>query len=265
MRATLTLTWLALAATAGLTAFAGSGLDDAALIPGGTFDTILVIDAPRVAIEPFWIARTPVTNAEYLAFVEANPAWRRSAVPLLFAAPGYLGHWAGDTALGGARASTADAPVTRVSWFAAASYCDWVGGRLASEHEWEYVAGAGVRGDDAQAARLFGWYSNPQGSLREVGAGDANPFGVHDMHGLVLEWVEDFETVLPGTADGSPFGIACGAATRLMAGNTLSDQLALMRHIVRMNFAAERGTSTLGFRCAWDLQGTRADEQEERP
>ena len=100
---------------------------------------------------------------------------------------------------------------------------------------------------------LFAWYSDPASNLRPVASRNPNAFGVHDLHGLVLEWVEDFETVLPGSDDGSPFGIACGAASRLLAGNGLADQLDLMRHIARMNFSADRGTGTLGFRCVADL------------
>ena len=236
-----------------LTALLGDPQLDAVAIPTGTFETILVIDDPTVAIEAFALAPTPVTNGAFLAFAEANPVWRRSQAPAVFAADGYLRHWAGDTALGEARSAAPSLPVTNVTWYAARAYCDWIGGRLPTEFEWEYVAGQGIRGDDVNAVELFAWYSNPGASLNPVGQGDANPFGVHDLHGLVLEWVEDFETVLPGTDDGSPFGIACGAAARLVAGNGLADQLALMRHIVRMNFAADRGTSTLGFRCAWDL------------
>ena len=233
---------------------AGTPRLDVVAIPGGVFQTILVIDESEVAIDAFLMAVTPVTNAAFLAFVEANPTWRRSHAPAVFAAPGYLRHWADDTRLGDGAA--ADLPVTNVPWYAAMSFCDWAGGRLPSEHEWEYVAGQGVRGDDAGAVALFAWYSDPGSNLRPVGGGDPNPFGVHDLHGLVLEWVEDFETVLPGTDDGSPFGVACGAAARLLAGNGLADQLALMRHIVRMNFSADRGTSTLGFRCVWDVQAS---------
>ena len=251
---------------AGLAPVAGAerGASGAVAIPGGTFATVLVIDEPQVEVRPFLMAPTPVTNAEFLAFVEEQPRWRRSAVPSLFAAPGYLRHWSDDTVLGGHPAAASEIPVTNVSWFAAASYCSWAGGRLPTEHEWEYVAGQGVRGDDALAAQHFAWYSNPRASLRPVGQTDPNPFGIHDLHGMVLEWVEDYQRVLPASDDGSPFGLACGAAARLLAGNTLSDQLSLMRHVVRMSFSAEGGTGTLGFRCAWDAAAELAEPTARR-
>ncbi|TVR85217.1 MAG: hypothetical protein EA416_17290, partial [Trueperaceae bacterium] len=88
----------------------GAASSDAVAIPAGTFETILVIDEPTVAMAPFALARTPVTNAAFLAFTEANPSWRRSQAPAVFAADGYLRHWADDTALGDARSAAPDVP-----------------------------------------------------------------------------------------------------------------------------------------------------------
>ena len=65
---------------------------------------------------------------EFLAFVAANPKWRRSRITPLYADEGYLADWAGDLALGDH--AHADAPVVRVSWFAARAFASWAGKRL---------------------------------------------------------------------------------------------------------------------------------------
>ena len=48
-----------------------------------------------VLVPAFEIERTPVTNAQFLAFVRSAPRWQRGTTPLLFADESYLAHWAG--------------------------------------------------------------------------------------------------------------------------------------------------------------------------
>ena len=93
-----------------------------ALVPAGAYAPILrAKDEPeRVPVPAFLLDVRPVTNAEYLAFVRAHPAWGRSAVSPLFADSGYLADWAGDLELG--PQAPAEAPVVRVSWFAARAF-----------------------------------------------------------------------------------------------------------------------------------------------
>ncbi|MBL9214586.1 MAG: SUMF1/EgtB/PvdO family nonheme iron enzyme, partial [Opitutaceae bacterium] len=71
----------------------------------------------QVPVAAFLLDERAVTNADFLAFVTAQPQWRRSQVSPLFADPSYLEHWAGDLAPG--ERAPAGAPVVRVSWFAA--------------------------------------------------------------------------------------------------------------------------------------------------
>src|SRR5690606_42023882 len=78
------------------------------------------------------------------------PTRRSSDLPRVFASDSYLAHWGDDGGLGTARP---DAPVTNVSWFAAAAYCEARGGRLPTEAEWELVARAG-REEDRKSTRL---------------------------------------------------------------------------------------------------------------
>jgi formylglycine-generating enzyme required for sulfatase activity len=68
--------------------------------------------------------------------------------------------------------------------------------RLLSEAEWEYAARAGSNarwsfGDDQNLLVNFGWLKSNSDSIQAVGGKRANSFGLHDMIGNVLEWVQD--------------------------------------------------------------------------
>jgi formylglycine-generating enzyme required for sulfatase activity len=131
IRRAATALLLALSATG---AVAGGG--DYATLPGGSFRSALDYEdvAGRVAVAPFAMMKRPVTNGEFLAFVQAHPQWRRDRVATTLAEPRYLSHWAGPTTLG--PATGAAQPVVQVSWFAAAAYCEAQGARLPSWHDW---------------------------------------------------------------------------------------------------------------------------------
>jgi formylglycine-generating enzyme required for sulfatase activity len=98
-----------------------------------------------------------------------------------------------------------DYPINNVSWHGANAYCQWVGGRLPTEAEWELAATGGdgrfypwgdtLEIDEAGAepvevpAVFAGTFDNlqPVSSLPE----GASPFGLHHMAGNVWEWVAD--------------------------------------------------------------------------
>jgi formylglycine-generating enzyme len=88
------------------------------------------------AVQPSALMTRPVTNADFLAFVQQHPRWQRDKVPALLAEARYLSHWAAPTRL--ANPAQALQPVTWVSWFAARAYCE-------------------AQGGEAQGARLPTW------------------------------------------------------------------------------------------------------------
>lgn len=65
--------------------------------------------------------------------------------------------------------------------------------RLPTEAEWEYACQAGSTKDDAGSLDRVGWYrANSGGQTQPVGQKQPNAWGLYDMHGNVLEWVQDW-------------------------------------------------------------------------
>lgn len=212
----------------------------------------------EVPVARFRLAVEPVTNAEFSAFVQTDPRWRRDRVNRLFADDGYLGDWAGDGAPGEELPS--NAPVTGISWYAARAYCAAEGGRLPTEAEWELAAAASgssfdARQDPVFLAQILAWYGEPTpASIRAVG-GPANRWGVRDLHGLVWEWVGDWNASLMSTdsrgTDGEATVRFCGGGAAGSAGT--GDYASFMRTAFRSSLSASSTVRSLGFRCAWDL------------
>ena len=99
-------------------------------VPAGIYRPLFVgeNDLKEIPVARFMLAAAPVTNAEFLDFVRANPQWQRSKVKRIFADENYLQHWAGDTELG-PRCDAAQ-PVTWLSW-PGPSLLNWVIARVA--------------------------------------------------------------------------------------------------------------------------------------
>jgi len=224
-------------------------------VQGGEVELLFPVEGEdETLVEPFAIDVVPVTNAEFLAFLEANPEWRRSEVPEVFAGSSYLRAWPADLDFG---ELDPRAPVTDVSWFAAAAYCEARGARLPTEAEWEFVANAGFEGprgrDEAgYAARVLALTTSRSQRPGPVGEGDANYYGVKDMHGLVWEWVFDVGSSF-NTGDSRSDGdrrlqLVCGGGSAGAVDK--SDYAAFLRYAFRSGLTGSYSSGGLGFRCA---------------
>src|SRR5688572_8526539 len=232
-----------------------------ALVPSGDYEPLFrgEKDPKKVTVNAFLLDVTPVTNAEYLEFVKANPKWKRSEVKRLFADENYLKSWTDDLDFGAANRS--NAPVVQVSWFAAKAYCAGKGKRLPTTAEWEYAAAASTgrpdgRNDAQFKQQILAWYAQPSVSnLPPVAARAANFFGVHDLHGLVWEWVADFNTAMvTGDARGDTGlerKLFCGSGSA--GAKNPGDYPTFMRFGFRSSLKADYTVRNLGFRCAKDL------------
>lgn len=258
-RLAVVLAGLAAAAAAGdVLAAAPAGMVN---IPAGSYAPLLrTKDEPeRVAVAAFALDARPVTNGEFLEFVRLHPQWRRSRVGALFADTGYLGHWAGDLELG--PNAPIDAPVVRVSWFAARAFARSAGKRLPTTAEWERAAAAGFTTPDGATepgftATVLGWLTRPTPDrLPDAGLGRPNFFGARDLHGLVWEWVEDFNTAMTTGESRADSGLErnlfCGAGA--VSARDVSDYAAFMRGGLRSSLRANYAVPNLGFRCARSL------------
>jgi ergothioneine biosynthesis protein EgtB len=152
----------------------------------------------RVFVEGFEIASRPVTNGEYLAFVEdggyraarlwISDGWKAVQAER-WTAPAYWeraeGAWAEFT-LRGVEPLDLAAPVAHVSFYEADAYARWAHARLPTEAEWEVaVAGLPVRGRFLEDGAFHPAAAPPGDGLRQA-------------YGDVWEWTSSAYAAYPG-------------------------------------------------------------------
>jgi len=236
-----------------------------------------------VYVDAFWIDQTEVTYTQYLRCLEAGACrMTESQVTHCFEfgncgfpenpddLTGFLKPELGegivyrddetiDTGLY-IKAENENRPVVDVSWQDALAYCEWVGGRLPTEAEWEKAA----RGTDG---RIFPWgntdlevgmvnFDNRISRSTEVGSypNDSSPYGVLDMAGNVSEWVADYYA--EDYYNQSPYENPAGPESsdyRVLRGGSWFDLADGVRLSNRVRNREQNYDLIYGFRCAGDL------------
>jgi formylglycine-generating enzyme required for sulfatase activity len=178
-----------------------------------------------VSVGDFQIARDETTNAQYNACVAAGVCRK-------------AGEHITDNNIAYDAGFFADAyPVVGVSWNDATTFCQWVGGRLPTEVEWERAA----RGSDG---RRYPWGDTFDPSRANLGSGHpspvgsfpagASPYGVLDMAGNVFEWT--------ATQEGSTYVIRGGGWSKYYFRGRVADR--------GTQLAPDFANYDIGFRCA---------------
>jgi formylglycine-generating enzyme len=229
-------------------------------IPGGSFE--MGSDAEYadwtekpvhlVTLSPFFIGKTEITQEQYFAVTGSNPS-----------------HFSGYDNL----------PVECVSWYDAARFCNLLsekaglekcydettwrcsvtanGFRLPTEAEFEYACRAGTKtkywsGDDYGDLCRAGWFQANSGSkTHPVGTKPANPFGLHDTHGNVWEWCNDWymENYYRISPQMNPKGIDYGFSKTARGGRFYSSARH-SRATIRGALPPETKSEGYGFRIA---------------
>ncbi|MFC5481141.1 SUMF1/EgtB/PvdO family nonheme iron enzyme [Massilia suwonensis] len=203
---------------------------------------------------PFAMGRYPVTVGEWRVFVEAT-GWQPGG-EVDWSAPGFP--------------QTDMHPVVGVSWGDAQRYVAWLSERtgrryrLPSEAEWEYACRAGTKtafsfGDaiDTNLANYdgnFTWNGGARGDYRRgttpVDHFAPNPWGLHDMHGNVWEWVQDVmhDSYEGAPLDGSAWEEGGERARRILRGGSWLYNPRYLRSALRNGFSAVMSNDIVGFR-----------------
>ena len=229
------------------------------LIPAGTFE-MGSNDAEAdddeqpvhtVHLDAFYMDKHEVTNAQFKAFIDENPEWRKHWIADSHHDGKYLVSWVGNDYPFG----TADHPVVEVSWFAAMAYAKWAEKQLPTEAQWEYAARGGLAGKkypwgDAEPTSADANYDGNVWGTTPVGEYPANGYGLYDMAGNVKEWCSDTydadfyaksdERRNPTAFSGSGV-VARGGAWYLIARG--------LRVADRIGYTARATSDGLGFRC----------------
>ncbi len=196
-----------------------------------------------VTLDAFEMGRYEVTNRQYSQCVRADVC---------------SGGQVGDDSL----------PVVYVNWENARVFCEWIGGRLPTEAEWEYAARGGLGsktypwGNEEptcaksakNGANFWSGCSNATTMLPDalpVGSFTPNDYGLYDMAGNAWEWTTDWfsETYYSHSSSANPLGPVNGQ-NRVVRGGAWNGDGYNVRVASRSSLNPTFITEFLGFRCA---------------
>jgi formylglycine-generating enzyme required for sulfatase activity len=185
----------------------------------------------------FWIGQTEVTVGAYKKFARLAESNKVDAQ---------------------ASAHQADAddsmPIVVVTWDEARDYCNWEGGRLPTEAEWEYAARGGSSAARYAVLDRIAWYQkNSDNRTHPVSRKLPNGFGLFDVLGNAWEWVNDWYdgTYYSKSPNLDPTGPDNGTM-HVLRGGSWMNTANLLRVSDRGRSNADLRFNYFGIRCIWN-------------
>jgi formylglycine-generating enzyme required for sulfatase activity len=225
-----------------------------AFIPAGAFQMGCVASDPHCRDDEkpahlvtlthgFWMSSTEVTVKAYRLFATAaggalpkentstNPGWRESGQPMSF-----------------------------MQWDTAQSFCEWAGGRLPTEAEWEYAARGGKDGSvypwgEAPDRNHANWMGkgglDKYTEVADAGTFLQNPWNLYDIIGNLGEWVADYYGPYDAAPSTDPKGPDAGKQRVIRGGSWAANEREI-RTSVRKAWLPTEYSNNVGFRCVLD-------------
>lgn len=210
----------------------------------------------RVKIEPFWMGKHEVTWNEFDVWMLRQDVKQRKKQKVAATGRDILadavtrpsGPYV-DMTLGYGHDGF---PALCMTQRAAKTYCEWLSAktghyyRLPTEAEWEYACRAGTTtayyfGDDPSELQNHAWYvKNSAEGPHPVGQKQPNPWGLHDMHGNVMEWTLDeylpdaYSKLPAGQVTLEPFRSPSKLYPHVLRGGSWDDSPDRLRSAARM-------------------------------
>ncbi len=233
-------------------------------VPADTFWMGSLLDTPNankdewpqheVNLSAYWLDETEVTATQFAIFLNVTGNRREHGVEWI-----NLDHSssavAEDEGVFFAKPGMDDKPVALVSWYGANAYCQWAGGQLPTEAQWEYAArGPQLStypwGSGSPTCNLAQFRVCPDG-VQAVGskspAGN-NWLGAMDMGGNIWEWTADWYGEYETAVSTNPTGPSIGS-TRVLRGGSWGSESWMTRTAYRYYAIPTYRSVFHGFRC----------------
>jgi len=194
-----------------------------------------------VYVSGFWMDKYEVTNKEYKKCVYAGACTPQKMTKSYTRRSSYYGD-----------SRYNDYPLIYVTWDDACKYCEWKGGRLPTEAEWEYAARGGLSGARyPNGNNISKSEANYDGTdTTAVGSYPANGYGLYDMAGNVFEWVSDWygKDYYSNSPASDPQGLRSGRS-RVFRGGSWDYHASGARVSDRRSGNHSGKSINIGFRC----------------